>query len=130
MHNPRALDLDPKDESGQGFQITSSTTDTTQQQNKTNNPIDKREKVLNRHFPKPDIQRAISNGGKKDHLLSLGEKWIYRLHLGTTRHLSKCPQLVSLQIIIPEEGYLKRGPSNSVGGVCNLVPSLWKTGLR
>jgi len=65
MHHPRALDLDPKAESGQGFRITSSTTDTTQQQDKTNNPSERREKVLNRHSLKPSIQRAISNGGKK-----------------------------------------------------------------
>jgi len=48
MHNPQALDPDPKGRSGWVFTTSSSTNDTTQKQNKRNNPIEKWAELLKR----------------------------------------------------------------------------------
>lgn len=72
MHNLQALYLDPKHMSGLASKINSSTTYTTKQHNKTNNPIEKWAKGLNKPFPKPNIERATSTR-KNEHHLSLIE---------------------------------------------------------
>ena len=73
-----------------GFEITSSSTDTTKQQNKFCRTIKNWAKYLNRHFPKLDIQRATSIR-ITDHHHSLGDKCKSKRFWGTTSDLFKWP---------------------------------------
>ena len=81
---------------------------------------------LNKHFIKPDIQRAKSTG-KNDHHHSLGEKCKSKLWI-TTSQLSEWLSLVSLPITNPADGLEMRAPSYSLAGFCKLVKAIWTTG--
>ena len=85
---------------------------------KTNNPIKKREKDLNRHFSKEDIQMANKHMKRRSISLIIKEmevKTIMRYYLTSV----KWPSSKNLQTINSGKGVEKREPSCTVGGNAN-----------
>lgn len=124
IQNPQALDPDPKAGSGWGFKITSSTNDTTHQQNKTKNPMEKSTNVPNRHFPKPDIKRATSTGGeKKKQKTSITPKERNAYPNYSEVPPETCPNGISKSTINKSRGKCwEEGALQKCGFPCNLVP--------
>ena len=79
---------------------------------KTNNPIKKWEKDLNRYFSKADIQKDAQHH-------SLLEKCKSKPQRDITSQWSEWPSTKSLQTINAGEGVEKREPSCTVGGNVN-----------
>ena len=106
--------LIPKLRSGWHFPINSTTTDTSQQPNKPQNPIEKWPKTwidisLNRHT------EGKKHWKQNDPHPSLGEKCKSKWLWITNPPLSEWPSLVSLQGTSPWEGVEKKMPSYSLG---------------
>ena len=85
---------------------------------KTNNPIKKWEKDLNRHSPKTTY-RWLKNTCKDAQHRSLLEKCTSRLQWDIISHWSEWPSSKSLQTINAEEGEDKRECFCTVGGNVN-----------
>ena len=96
---------------------------------KTNNPIKKWERDLNRHFSKEDIQ-MVNKHMKRCSNCSLLEKCKSILQRDITSHWSEWPSTKRLQTVNDGRGCAEKGTLLHSWWECKLIQSLWKTVWR